>query len=262
MSWPAPALGAIAIVVSAIAASPAFATTTTTPSIADVQGPGATTPIPGQTVTVEGVVTAELPSFGGLYIQSTESAGIAGASDGIFVRVGHADVSSGDLVSVTGSVDEVAGQTEIAATAVTLTEAAVGLPAATALPDSVVGAARESFEGMLVVPTGTYLLDSTDDATGSLVVSAGTGTADAASRLSIDDGYNTPVATQPFLLADTVVKPGDTLIAATIPAVLGEGASGYALEPTVPLTADSDLAYKPKFHVASPRLGGAPVLNP
>ena len=57
--------------------------------IADIQGTGATTPIDGQIVTTEGVVTAPYPTGGlnGFYIQ-TPGADTANASDGIFVYGG------------------------------------------------------------------------------------------------------------------------------------------------------------------------------
>lgn len=260
------AVSAVAIALSTVAMSPMFAAASAaTPSIvtiAQVQGSGATTPLFGQTVTVHGVVTAVLPGLGGVYLQSASSSGIAGASDGIFVAMRESSFSVGDLVGVTGEAGEKASQTQIVATSVSVIQAAAGLPAATPLPDSVVGAARESYEGMLVTPSGPYYLDSIDNREGSLVLSAGSKTADAATRLILDDGTAGVVTTQPFLGADTVIRPGDTLVAPQKALVLGAGASGYRLEPTIPLVASSDLSYKPKFTAASPRLGDAPVLAP
>jgi hypothetical protein len=260
------AVSGVAIALSIVAMSPMFAasasTTPSTLSIAQVQGTGEATPYAGRTVTVHGVVTAILPSFGGLFIQSETPSGIEGASDGIFVDTTDTSYSAGDLVSVTGVAGEAEAQTQIVAKSVALLTADAGLPAATPLSDSVVGAAREAFEGMLVTPTGTYYLDSIDNPHGSLVLSAGTKTADAAARVTLDDGYNGRVAAQPYLLSDTAIRPGDTLVAPARPLVLEQDASGFCLQPTVRLTVNSNSAYKPKFTADSPRLNSAPVVAP
>ena len=57
--------------------------------IADIQGTGAASPIDGQAVTTQGVVTAAYPTGGlnGFYIQ-TPGADTANASDAIFVYGG------------------------------------------------------------------------------------------------------------------------------------------------------------------------------
>ena len=59
--------------------------------IAEIQGTGATTPLDGQTVKTQGVVTASYPTGGlnGFYIQ-TPGADTANASDAIFVYGGRA----------------------------------------------------------------------------------------------------------------------------------------------------------------------------
>ncbi len=255
-----------AIALSLVAMSPMFAATAaTTPavvSIAKVQGSGKTTPLAGQTVTVDGIVTAVLPGLGGLFVQSAIPSGIVGASDGIFVATKRASLSAGDLVSVTGVAGEVRKQTQIAARSVTLMKAGAGLPTVTPLPADVVGSAREAYEGMLVSPTGTYYLDATHDRAGSLVLSAGAATADPSNRIVLDDGTNAIVAIQPFLVADTAIRPGDTLVAPQRPLVLGAGASGYRLEPLVTLKPGTDLSYKPRFVAVTPRLGGAPTIAP
>src|SRR5690606_26925594 len=97
-----------------------------------------------------------------------------------------------------------------AASAYEVLEAGVGLPEVTPLPDTVVGDAREAYEGMLVQPTGDYRLASSHELYnfGSLWLSAGgelvksTETTDAgpeadaiaasnlARRLILDDGYS------------------------------------------------------------------------
>ena len=76
-----------------------------------VQGNGAASPVTGQSVTVEGVVTGDFQdgdsdqsqNLGGFYIQSAPDADIA-TSDGVFVFDGAApgvDVSVGERVRVT-----------------------------------------------------------------------------------------------------------------------------------------------------------------
>ncbi|MDF2576337.1 MAG: hypothetical protein K0S05_3249, partial [Agromyces sp.] len=58
-----------------------------THTIAQVQGTGASTPLSGATVTVEGVVTADhrVGGYAGFYIQTPGPDTTPGASDGIFV---------------------------------------------------------------------------------------------------------------------------------------------------------------------------------
>ena len=76
--------------------------------IADIQGTGATSPLDGQTVTTQGVVTASYPTGGlnGFYIQ-TPGADTANASDAIFVYGGATGFATypavGDSVEVTGT---------------------------------------------------------------------------------------------------------------------------------------------------------------
>lgn len=256
-------------------------------SIAEVQGTGTSTPLAGQTVTVEGVVTADyrgVSNFRGLFIQSATSAGIAGASDGIFVYLNQANpsVAIGDRVAVTGVAGENGGQTQITATdasQVTLVTAAVGVPAAIDLPDSVVGTAREAFEGMLVKPTGNYYLSSSHQLYnfGTLWLSAGamavksTETTDAgpqadaiaaanrAKRLLVDDGYSIRVdnkshpGDQPFFTKDVVVRNGDRFVPPAKAMVLGEGFGDYRLEPSIPINDASPAEYKPTFQTLNPR---------
>src|SRR5690606_3329158 len=86
-----------------------------THSIADVQGAGASSPLVGQSVTIEGVVTADYrgaSGYRGMVIQTQGSGGATdatpGDSDGIFVFLSNANpaVAIGDLVRVTGPVSE------------------------------------------------------------------------------------------------------------------------------------------------------------
>lgn len=229
------AIAAGAIVASVLIAPPAYAATI---AIADVQGNAASTPLQGQTVTVEGVVTSDLRStrasdYRGFYIQTPGPDTTPGRSDGIFVFFGTRVDSGwgiGDLVRVTGTAGEFNTLTQINAAGsnglVELVQDGFGVPAPTALAATVLGTAREPFEAMLVRPSGTYRVVSSHNlqSFGELWTSAGatmpveafetaapnsTGPTGAAAvttannnaRLIIDDGYNIRV--------DNANHPGD-----------------------------------------------------
>ncbi len=82
-----------------------------------IQGNGASSPLETQVVTTEGVVFADFQlgsELNGFYIQDTLGDGDAQTSDGIFIySAGGLDVNVGDYVSVTGTVVEYYGLTEI-----------------------------------------------------------------------------------------------------------------------------------------------------
>ncbi len=147
--WRAIAASAgLALGLGALGAVPATAADVTH-TIADVQGPGAATPLNGTVVTVEGVITADYRNatgsgYRGFYLQTADSSGddfTPGVSDGIFVFSANANpaVALGDLVKVTGTAQEFNGQTQLAATtdaAYELVTAAYGAPAPALLPNS------------------------------------------------------------------------------------------------------------------------------
>ncbi len=152
------------IVAGLLAAPPAYAADVTH-TIAAVQGTNAAmSPLVGQVVTVEGIVTGDhrTGGFRGLYLQTAGSGGSTdatpNASDGIFIFLSAnpaSGVAIGDRIKATGAVSEFSGVTQITASAVgsiELVQAGVGVPALTALPATVLGSAREAFEGMLVRP--------------------------------------------------------------------------------------------------------------
>ena len=131
-----------------------------TVTIPEIQGTGAESPLKGQNVTTQGVVTAVWQgekSLNGFTIQTpgTGDAAPAEASEAVFVYTGGTGFypKIGESVEVTGSVDEYYGQTQIA-----LTQGAVlsdALPAITplaidALPEG--DEAREKLESMLLKP--------------------------------------------------------------------------------------------------------------
>ncbi len=95
-------------------------------TIADVQGAGRESPMAGETVTVAGIVTGDFQdsdadqsgNLGGFFMQSAAPDSNAATSDGVFVFDGSEpaiDVTVGDSVAVTGTVQEYFGETQIAA---------------------------------------------------------------------------------------------------------------------------------------------------
>ncbi len=77
--------------------------------IGDVQGDGARSPLDGQTVTVEGVVTAAFAHLGGVFVQDTGD-GKATTSDALFVAFEDGTpaplLTAGDRIRVRGIVGE------------------------------------------------------------------------------------------------------------------------------------------------------------
>ncbi|MET0449456.1 MAG: ExeM/NucH family extracellular endonuclease [Aeromicrobium sp.] len=256
-----------------------------THTIADVQGDAASTPLAGTTVTIEGVVTADLSTstksgYNGYYLQDPAGDPTDNRSDGIFIFSGSAApaIAIGDRVRVTGTAGEYFGLTQVSATNVAafeLIEAGVGVPAPVTLPATVVGAAREAYEGMLVSPEAAYLSSSHQLYNfGSLWLNVGAlavkatettdageaanaiGAANRANRLLLDDGYSIQVSNanhpggQPYFTTDAVVRNGDAVTAPAGGMILSYGFDDWRLQPQVPLSDTSPAeyaAYEPTF---------------
>lgn len=131
-------------------------------TVPEIQGSGVTSPLVGQTVTVEGVVTHRINN--GFYLQDPAGDGNPATSDGIFVFTSSAPtVSIGDRIRVTARVAEFnSGAAANALTAanpltelsgvssITLLDSGhVLAPTVIAFPESVEGD-LERYEGMLV----------------------------------------------------------------------------------------------------------------
>ena len=139
--------------------------------VSAVQGAGATSPLVGQTVTVEAVVVGDFQNgdgdasrnLGGFFVQeeTADEDGDAATSEGVFVYQGPGtaplDVKVGDRVRVTATVHEAFGATQLSAPTVTVigegaaaevTAATLNLPAAN----------LEAFEGMLVTVPQTLVI--------------------------------------------------------------------------------------------------------
>ena len=241
------------------------------------------------------MVTADHRATGGyrgIYVQTAGSGGspdlTPGASDGIFVFVGSTmhPVVIGDLVKVTGVVSDRSGSatapdaakvTQISATATAAIER-VGtgtVPAVTTLAATVLGSAREAFEGMLVRPSGTYKLVSSHNLQnfGELWTSAGSAmpveafetqapataaadkiTADNTNaRLLLDDGYSIRTdradhpGDQPYFTKNVVVRNGDVVNFPAGGSVLSYDFGNWRLQPPTPLTDASAANLKPTF---------------
>ena len=290
-----------ALVAGVLAAPPAYAADVTH-TIAQVQGTNvATSPLVGQTVTVEGIVTGDhrTGGFRGIYLQTAGSGGATdatpNASDGIFVFLSNnpaAGVAIGDRVKATGPVSEFGGVTQLtasAAGAIELVQAQAGLPAVTPLPATVLGNAREAFEGMLVRPSGTYRVVSSHNlqSFGELWTSAGSampveafesqapGTtaannitaANNGARLVLDDGYSVSVSDashpgdQPYFTKDVVVRNGDAITFPAGGSLLSFGFSNWRLQPPTPITDASAANLKPTFTAANLRPATAPAVG-
>ncbi|MFG6502251.1 ExeM/NucH family extracellular endonuclease [Microbacterium sp. P05] len=143
----------------------------TVAAIDEIQGTTDTSPLAGQTVTTEGVVTARYPTGGlnGYIIQTAGSGGALDwashtASDAVFVYspAGVNAVALGDTVRVTGAVSEFNGTTQITAAAngaTVIADAPAVVPAAVAWPRE--SDRREALESMLVQPQGDYTVSNT-----------------------------------------------------------------------------------------------------
>lgn len=182
--------------------------------IADIQGPGAPSPLAGQNVSIEAVVTADFggtDGFGGFFVQQADPQrrNQPGVSEGLFVYAPKARAKAGDLVHVTGKVEEKYGQTQltlsgaiaVCANGQTVTPATLTLPVDS--PN-----AFAAYEGMLVrLPQTLTVTDNYElGRYGSVLLSNGrlrTPTsvvppsqaqtqidANARNRLILDDGSN------------------------------------------------------------------------
>ncbi|WP_291377492.1 ExeM/NucH family extracellular endonuclease [Demequina sp.] len=219
--------------------------TPTVAAIHDVQGAGASSPMVGELVTVEGIVVGDYegpsPALRGFYLQQSDATVDAdpATSEGIFVfNYNNDDVDLGDVVELTGTVGEYQGQTQISSvtalavvdTGATVTPATVTLPFASA-------DAAEAFEGMLVTfPQDLYVTEYYQQGrSGEVVLSSGARlqqpTAVAApgapaqaiqaandlNRITIDDATNAQNADPIFggggnpLTASNPLRGGDTV---------------------------------------------------
>ncbi|GAA4714770.1 ExeM/NucH family extracellular endonuclease [Nocardioides conyzicola] len=151
-------------------------------AIKDIQGTAASSPLVGDTVSTQGVVTAAYPTGGinGFYLQ-TPGADTPDASDAIFVYGGASGFGSypaiGDSVDVTGTVAENFGLTELTSATWTAHGSSLGdvtpktvvpgtdcpLPGSACDTTAALDTAREAAEGEAFQPTGSWTLTDVYD---------------------------------------------------------------------------------------------------
>ncbi|MEV0894568.1 ExeM/NucH family extracellular endonuclease [Promicromonospora sp. NPDC050262] len=250
--------------------------------IAGIQGTGDASPLVGDTVTTQGVVTAVYPTggFNGLYLQTAGTGGGAdptpGASDAVFVfsAAAAADLSAGDHVEVTGVVSEFNGLTELTPSSggwTVLDEPATVEPTVTAWPATAAG--REALEGMLLAPQGEFTVTDNYDTNyyGTVGLAAGDsplvqpttagrpGSAEydaqvadnAARAVLLDDGsstnYNSTANKSkplPYLTGGAPLRVG-AAVTFTRPVVLDYRFDAWGFQPTSQLTPDVADAVQP-----------------
>lgn len=121
-----------------------------------IQGTTDISPLAGRTVTTKGVVVADYegsqPALRGFYLQALTGDGDPATSDAIFVFDNGANlVAKGDVVTVTGVVGEVQGQTQITASSTGVQACGTGSVQPTTVTLPVASpTALERYEGMLV----------------------------------------------------------------------------------------------------------------
>jgi LPXTG-site transpeptidase (sortase) family protein len=246
---------------------PAACGTSGTTLISAIQGTGPATPMDGSTVIIEGVVVGDFQmgsNLSGFFVQEEDADADANpaSSEGVFVYDGGTpavDVNVGDVVRVSGTVDEYFDLTEITSVTEVLkcgtgsaTAATITLPVATL-------DVWEQHEGMLVtIPQTLYATNNyyqgrygeVDLSVGSKLDNptnvAAPGVAATAlkelndrSRIQMDDGsraQNPPVA--PYIGVDSTLRTGDT-----IPSLTGvlhyysnsSGTKEYEIHPITPV---------------------------
>lgn len=231
----------------------------------EIQGDGAQSPLLGDRVAVEGVVTAGFlgeNEFDGFYVQDVDGDADPSTSDGLFVYDPDADVAAGDAVRVVGTVDEYFGLTQVDEVgAISECGSDTVEPTEVSLPLDDGG--RESYEGMLVTIADPLSVSDPYDlhTYGEVLLSAGgvlrtptdvaePGAPQEAVReanerrsLLLDDGQSNqlnrpPYPQPPYLRDGGTLRRGDTVEGLT--GVLSYGFDEYRLQPTQPVDVARD----------------------
>lgn len=239
--------------------------------IYEIQGSGlgvsSVSPLNGQTVTTEGVVTAVFPGLNGYFLQDASGDGNPQTSDGVFVYLGTGStptVSVGQKLRLTATVTEFNSVTElinVSGVQVLATQQAV-LPTDISLPETVEGD-LEAYEGMFVRITtpmtaaqnyfqGRYgqvtlaaqgrLYKPTNQAAAGSALANQLTDENARRRLVLDDGRNSqnpnPI---PFIGEDNTLRAGDVveqLIGVIDHGLITASSTGprdYKIHPTTPV---------------------------
>ncbi len=225
-----------------------------------VQGNGLASPLDGQVVLIEGVVTADHQEgdFNGFFMQEVVGDADVTTSDGIFVFEGGntVDVNVGDVVRVEGTVDEFFDLTEITdVTSVSIVGTAPVTPTVVSLPWATLEE-PEQYEGMYItIPQSLVISEYFNfDRFGEIVLTtdramqptavfdpgspeaAALAEANQLARITLDDnrtGQNPDPALhpngQPFTL-DNMFRGGDTV--ANVTGVINYSFGLYRIQPT------------------------------
>lgn len=133
--------------------------------IYDIQGSGLASAYDGQTKTTQGVVVADFQGsseLNGFFIQDATGDGNATTSDGIFIYAPNSiDVNVGDLVEVTGIVDEYYNLTQIGNVSNLSIIGSDSVAATTVNLPVVTADALEQYEGMFVQLPQTLTVSET-----------------------------------------------------------------------------------------------------
>jgi len=256
--------------------------------ISTIQGTGSASMLVGETLVIEGVVTAVTPNLSGFFVQeeTTDMDGDAQSSEGIFVRYTDKLLNEGEVVRVLGDVSEFSSKTQLSASGVLtgcgiarVSTANLDLPV-TSLDD------LEALEGMLVtnvkelVVTNNFGLSRFGQATLSSerlyiptnvhVPGSDEAIALEASnyldRIILDDGnsrQNPDSIPYPTggLSAGNSLRLGDTIL--TLTAVVDYGFGEYYVVPTVAPTfkVSNARTSEPKLESGNLKVASLNVLN-
>jgi predicted extracellular nuclease len=223
--------------------APEACATPATHQIAQVQGEGGSTPLNGQDVRIEGLVTGDFQradQLRGFFVQDPTPDRNPKTSDGLFVY-STAEVAAGDRVLVTGKAVEYSGLTELSpVSAVDVCGDGSVRPESARLPlDD-----AEAHEGVLLrygqrlTATETYQLGRY----GEVTVSAGgrlfqptdghgsTQAGNDRRRLLVDDGSTVQNPANVPYTSPKALRIGDSAVGLT--GVLSQGFGTYRLQPT------------------------------
>ncbi|MEH6437232.1 ExeM/NucH family extracellular endonuclease [Massilia sp. DD77] len=226
-------------------------------TISQIQGSQAASDYNGVVMTTKGVITAKVGS--GFFLQDLNGDGDPSTSDAIFVFGAQTPAMVGDLVQVTGTVDEykpsgatrtytelkdVSAVTKLSA-GHTIAPTNIGLPNADLAS---VEAMLVRFTTPLTVNQNKYLggrgeltlahgrrENPTNRFPAGSPEAAALAAENAANELVLDDGVFTTPATIPYLAADGTVRAGDTVTDLTGVldfGAIGGGGAAFKLQPT------------------------------
>ncbi|KKO48005.1 endonuclease/exonuclease/phosphatase [Arsukibacterium sp. MJ3] len=249
----------------------------TATAIFTIQGSGAASPLLGEVVQVEAVVTQTLPGLRGFNVQAVgaEQDADPATSEGVFVFVNSSDigVTAGQRVRLLATVAEFNGHTQLTNVSATLDCGVSELPAATLLTLPVASLAElEAVEGMLVrfeqalTVNDTFTLGRFGELTlangrrytPTQVVAPGAdaialAAAQRLNRIILDDNSTVQNPAQvpypaPGLSAANPVRGGDTIVGLT--GTLHYSFSEYRIMPSEPVTilADNPRTAAPTLH--------------